>query len=83
MLDGQAALVHQVGAHERDDERVAAAERRKALVKDLIARHIDQENWWDILRCAHAAAEAGQKELLLRFPGGIPGDIGLTLVWGE
>jgi len=122
-------------AHQHVEEQRAATEQRKLLVKDMTDHHIEDENWRHILLKAQAAAEAGQKELLLLrfpcelcsdggrainapqadwpetlrgeaaeiyhlwerdlkptgfhliaqvldFPGGIPGDIGLTLVWG-
>jgi len=122
-------------AHEHDEDHRRAAERRQALVKQMIDQHIEDDTWRDILHRARAAAEAGQKEMLLLrfpcdlcsdggrainsalpdwpatlrgeaaeiylhwehelqpkgfhliaqvldFPGGIPGDIGLTLVWG-
>jgi CBS domain-containing protein len=116
-------------------DQQATVEERKALVKSLTDHHIEEAAWQAILRKAKAAAEAGEKELLLLrfpcelcsdggrainaplpywpetlqgeaaemyhlwerdlkptgfhliaqvldFPGGIPGDIGLTLVWG-
>ena len=122
-------------ALEHDGKLVAEAERRKALVKELMDQHIEDANWQEILLHAKEAAEAGQKELLLLrfpcelcsdggrainvpelawpetlrgaaaelylhwerdlkpqgfhltaqvldFPNDIPGDIGLTLVWG-
>ncbi len=133
------ALAEEAGhqkAHQHDEERRAAAERRKALVKELIGHHIEDERWRDLLHRAQAAAEAGEKEMLLLrfpselcsdggrainapqpgwpetlrgeaaeiylhwerdlkpngfhiaakvldFPGGMPGDIGLILVWGR
>ena len=56
--------------HQQDENLRAAAEARKAQVKDLIDHHIGDDKWRDILRRAHAAAMAGQKEMrLLRFPG--------------
>jgi CBS domain-containing protein len=113
-----------------------AAERRSNHVKALVAEHIDDGVWQNILQRAREAAEHGAKEFLLLsfpsglcsdggreinaplpgwpktlrgeaaeiylrwerdlkprgfhlaarvldFPGGMPGDIGLFLVWGE
>ena len=136
--DAFRTLVEEFGqqkAQQQGEERRAATEQRKALVKEMTDHRITDENWCDILRRAHAAAQAGQKELLLLrfpcdlcgdggrainslqpdwpetlrgeaaeiylrwerdlkpkgfhltaqvldFPGGIPGDIGLILVWG-
>ena len=125
------------GRSRRDeDERRAAAERRKVRVKALVDRHVDDAKWRAMLHQAREAAERGAKELLLlkfpsqlcgdggrainvadpdwpkslrgeaaeiylrwehdlkphgfhltaqvlEFPGGMPGDIGLFLVWGE
>ena len=123
-------------AYRREERREAAANRRKAKVKDLIDHHVGDEKWQALLHQAREAAERGQMEtLLLRFPsqlcsdggrainvpdpnwpatlrgeaaeiylrwehdlrphgfhlsaqvldfpGGVPGDVGLFLVWGE
>jgi len=120
---------------QHDEARQAVADQRKALVKDLIDRHVEPGSWRETLRRAQTAAEAGQKDVLLLrfpaelcsdggrainvplpewpetlrgeaaeiylrwenelkpngfhlfaqvldFPGGMPGDIGLTLSWG-
>lgn len=136
--DAFSAMVEAFGnqkIHQHDEARRVAAEQRVALVECLIDRHLEGDAWQDILRRAQAAAQAGQKELLLLrfpcelcsdggraingplpdwpetlrgeaaeiylhwerdlkpkgfhllaqvidFPGGIPGDIGLTLSWG-
>jgi CBS domain-containing protein len=114
----------------------AQAEQVRHQVSELLAQHVSGEQWHDLLRRAHKAAEQGEKEfLLLRFPSqlcsdggrminvpdpnwpaslrgqaaeiflrwerdlkpygfvlsaqildfpnGIPGDAGLTLVWGK
>ena len=126
---------HQLQQH-RDAERHALAEQRRQQAKELIDRHISEENWRALLHQARQAAEHGEQEfLLLRFPaqlcsdggravnapdpawpetlrgeaaemyrrwerdlkargfhlaartldfpGGMPGDIGLFLIWGE
>ncbi len=120
----------------REAERRAAADRRRAQVKELVDHHIGDEGWRTMLHNARQAAEHGLKELLLLrfpsqlcsdggrainaiepdwpgtlrgeaaelylrwerelkpngfrlaarvldFPGGMPGDIGLFLLWGE
>lgn len=119
-----------------EEERRAAAEQRKLRVSALIDRHIGDAGWQALLHQARAAAERGEKQMLLlrfpsqlcgdggrainiadpdwpkslrgeaaelylrwehdlrprgfhlsaqvlEFPGGVPGDIGLFLVWGE
>lgn len=125
------------GRSGRDEqERRAAAEQRKVRVRALIDHHIDDAKWRGMLQQARAAAERGEKQMLLlrfpsqlcsdggrainiaepdwpkslrgeaaelylrwehdlkprgfhltaqvlEFPGGVPGDIGLFLVWGE
>lgn len=126
---------HQEARHQ-DEARRVAAEQRRQQAKELIDRHVSDDNWRTLLHQARQAAEHGQKELLLLrfphellsdggrainateadwpqtlrgeaaeiylrwerelkpcgfgmaarvldFPGGMPGDIGLFLVWGE
>jgi CBS domain-containing protein len=115
--------------------RLAEANRRRALAKDLIDHHIEDDSWRAMLHDARQAAEHGDKEYMifrfpselcsdggrainapepiwpetlrgeaaeiylrwerdlkpagfhlsarvLEFPGGMPGDIGMFLVWG-
>jgi CBS domain-containing protein len=126
---------HQKARHQ-DEARRTAADQRRRQAKELIDRHVSDENWRTLLHQARQAAEHGQKELLLLrfphellsdggravnapepdwpetlrgeaaeiyrrwerdlkprgfgmaarvldFPGGMPGDVGLFLVWGE
>jgi CBS domain-containing protein len=55
----------------------AAAERLRLQVTELLARHVSDEQWHDLLRKARDAAEHGQKEfLLLRFPSQLCSDGG-------
>ena len=123
-------------AEHQDGDRRAAAQQRRQKAKELIDRHLSDENWRALVHQARQAAEHGQKELMLLrlpsqalsdggravnapepdwpktlrgeaaelylrwerdlkphgfgllarvldFPGGMPGDIGLFLVWGE
>ena len=123
-------------AEHQDEARRAAAQQRRQRAKELIDRHISDENWRALVHSARQAAEHGQKEWMLlqlpsqalsdggravnaplpdwpktlrgeaaelylrwerdlkpqgfglsarvlEFPGGMPGDIGLFLVWGE
>jgi len=72
--------------HERDKEkqrekqRKAAAERRQERVADLLERHVDEDRWIDLMRRAHEAAKAGNKEFeLLRFPSQLCSDGGRAL----
>lgn len=127
---------HHEEARHQDEARRAAADQRRRQAKELIDRHVSDENWRTLLHQARQAAEHGQKELLLLrfphellsdggravnapepdwpetlrgeaaeiyrrwerdlkprgfgmaarvldFPGGMPGDVGLFLVWGE
>jgi len=122
-------------AMEYNEKQKSMIKSREDCVNNLLDHHIEDKNWQDILHKAQAAAQAGEKELLLLrfpcqlcsdggrainapqtdwpetlrgeaaeifhlwerdlkpngfhltakvldFPGGIPGDIGLTLVWG-
>ncbi len=67
-------------ATQDDEERRVGAERRKAMIKDLIDHHVKDETWRDILHRATIAAEAGLEELLvLRFPCGLCGDGGRAI----
>jgi CBS domain-containing protein len=59
---------HQEAEHQSAARRAAAAQRRNQ-VKELIERHIHDDNWRTLLHQARQAAEHGEKEsLLLRFP---------------
>lgn len=122
-------------AEHQDAARRCAAEQRRQRAKELIDRHISDENWRALVHAARQAAEHGQKEWMLMrlpsqalsdggravnapqpdwpktlrgeaaeiylrwerdlkphgfglsarvldFPGGMPGDVGLFLVWG-
>jgi CBS domain-containing protein len=126
---------HREAEHQSAARRAAAAEHRERA-RELIDRHISDENWRALLHQARQAAEHGAREfLLLRFPhellsdggravnvpepdwpqtlrgeaaeiylrwehdlkphgfgiaarvldfpDGMPGDIGLFLIWGE
>ena len=55
----------------------AAAERQRLKVTELLAQHVSDEQWHDLLRKARDAAEHGRKEfLLLRFPSQLCSDGG-------
>jgi CBS domain-containing protein len=59
------------------DQKRAAAERLRNKVTELLAQHVSDEQWHDLLRKAHDAAEHGRKEfLLLRFPSQLCSDGG-------
>ncbi len=66
---------------ERQDAATrAAAERRQQRVKDLIDQHIADGNWNAIIQRARAAAEHGEKEMmLLRFPSDLCIDQGRAI----
>ncbi len=123
-------------AEHEDETRRAAAEKRRQRAKELIDRHLSEEDWRALVQEARQAAESGEREhMLLRFPsrllsdggravnaplpdwqktlrgeaaeiylrwerdlkpagfglsarvldfpGGMPGDVGLFLLWGE
>jgi CBS domain-containing protein len=55
----------------------AAAERLRLKVTELLAQHVSDDEWHDVLRKARDAAENGRKEfLLLRFPSQLCSDGG-------
>jgi CBS domain-containing protein len=55
----------------------AAAERLRLKVTELLAQHVSDEHWHDLLRKARDAAQHGRKEfLLLRFPSQLCSDGG-------
>ena len=57
--------------HATDVEAAAAIQRRER-VKALIDRHIDDNEWRELLHQARQFAERGEKEyLLLRFPSAL------------
>jgi CBS domain-containing protein len=64
----------------RAELRVAEANRRKAMVKDMIDHHIGDSSWQSILRRAQEAAEHGLKEcVLLEFPAELCSDGGRAI----
>jgi len=62
------------------EERLAAVNRRKAQVKDLIDHHIRDDKWQTLLHQAREAAERGEREfMLLRFPSQLCSDGGRAI----
>jgi CBS domain-containing protein len=71
-------------SHRRDEERRAAADRRKAQIQELIDHHIEDPAWSGLLHRAREAAEHGEKEfLLIRFPSQLCSDGGRAINAGE
>ncbi len=67
-------------AHQEEDQRHAAQEQRKARMKELIDHHLSDEHWRDVLHQARAAAEHGEKEILvLQFPHELCSDGGRAI----
>jgi CBS domain-containing protein len=65
---------------QQDEASHAVAERRREKVKELIARHIADQNWQALLRRARQAAEHGEKEVMLvRFPSELCSDGGRAI----
>jgi CBS domain-containing protein len=58
----------------------AEVEQRRDRVKELIDRHISDENWRGLLHRARQSAEQGEKEfMLLRFPSQLCSDSGRAI----
>jgi len=72
---------HEIEAvHRHEVARKAAAEQRRAKVKDLIDHHIADENWRALIHRAHQAAAHGEKRfMLLRFPSQLCSDGGRAI----
>jgi CBS domain-containing protein len=65
--------------HRREGRR-AAAEQHQHLVAELIDHHVSDGSWQSLLHQARAAAERGQKELmLLHFPSQLCSDGGRAI----
>jgi len=64
----------------REEQRDAAAEKRKEHVEELSERHVDDGRWKDLMHRACEAAKAGEKEFeLLRFPSQLCEDGGRAI----
>ena len=68
----------------REHTREIAAEQRRALIAELIDRHITGEHWRSLIQQARKAAENGATEfMLLRFPSELCTDGGRAINVGE
>jgi hypothetical protein len=64
----------------RKSEREAAARAHRELVKQLVDKHITDEEWNAMVHSARRAAEQGEKEFqLLRFPSELCSDGGRAI----
>jgi CBS domain-containing protein len=67
-------------AMHRDEDRRAAAERRRQRVSELVREHVSDAGWQNLLHQARQVAEHGGKEfLLLRFPAQLCSDGGRAI----
>jgi CBS domain-containing protein len=70
----------QLSDQRRATERKAAAERRRAAVKELTGHHLADDVWQSTLQRAREAAACGARELLLlRFPHDLCSDGGRAI----
>lgn len=66
--------------HQQEAQRHAAEEARSSTIKELVDHHVSDDRWRAILHQARAAAERGERELLLlQFPAQLCSDGGRAI----
>jgi CBS domain-containing protein len=66
--------------HQQEIARQAAEEARSSTMKELIDQHVTDDRWRGVLQKARAAAERGEREiLLLQFPAQLCSDSGRSI----